>query len=90
MSRLKIAQQFMMDAPQEPGHVAIIRATIGLAREFGLDVVAEGVETRDQVRFLRVCGCGTAQGYYFSRPVAAERAGALLRQGRITPAAEEP
>ena len=88
VSRLKIAQQFMADAPKEPGHVAIIRATIGLAREFGLDVVAEGVETRDQVRFLRESGCATGQGYYFSRPVAAERAGALLRQGKITPTAD--
>ena len=87
VSRLKIAQQFMTDAPNEPGHVSIIRATIGLAREFGLDVVAEGVETQDQVRFLRACGCATGQGYYFSRPVTAERAGALLRQGRITPGA---
>jgi len=88
VSRLKIAQQFMMNAPKEPGHVAVIRATIGLAREFGLDVVAEGVETQDQVHVLRTCGCTTAQGYYFSRPVAAERAGALLRQRRITPGAE--
>ena len=88
VSRLKIAQQFMTDAPREAGHASIIRATIGLAREFGLDVVAEGVETQDQVRFLRACGCATGQGYYFSKPVSAERAGALLRQGRITPRAE--
>ncbi|HUI16740.1 MAG TPA: EAL domain-containing protein [Alphaproteobacteria bacterium] len=90
VSRLKIAQQFMADAPKEPGHVSVIRATIGLAREFGLDVVAEGVETQDQVRFLRACGCATGQGYYFSRPVTAERAGALLRQGRITPGTALP
>ena len=86
VSRLKIAQHFMAGAPLDPGHAAVIRATIGLAREFGLDVVAEGVETEEQVRFLSACGCTTAQGYYFSRPVAAERAAALLRQGRITPA----
>jgi diguanylate cyclase (GGDEF)-like protein/PAS domain S-box-containing protein len=88
VSRLKIAQQFMTDAPNEPGNVAIIRATIGLAREFGFDVVAEGVETQDQVRFLRASGCATAQGYYFSRPVVPEHAAILLRQGRITPSAE--
>jgi len=86
VSRLKIAQQFMIDAPQDLGHAAIIRATISLARDFGLDVIAEGVETRDQVSFLLAFGCTTAQGYYFSRPVAAARAGELLRQGSIIPA----
>ncbi|HYB55403.1 MAG TPA: EAL domain-containing protein [Alphaproteobacteria bacterium] len=86
VSRLKIAQQFMIDAPRDLGHAAIVRATISLAREFGLDVIAEGVETRDQVGFLLAFGCTTAQGYYFSRPVNAARAAELLRQGSIRPA----
>jgi len=86
VSRLKIAQHFMIDAPRDLGHAAIIRATISLAREFGLDVIAEGVETRDQVSFLLAFGCTTAQGYYFSRPVSAARAAELLRQGSIRPA----
>ncbi len=90
VSRLKIAQQFMIDAPRHLGHAAIIRATISLAREFGLDVIAEGVETRDQVSFLLAFGCTAAQGYYFSRPVSAARAAELLRQGSISPALEPP
>lgn len=61
----------------------MVRAAIRLAHELGLEVIAEGVETEAQMRFLIGAGCEQAQGYYFSRPVTAARAAELLREGRI-------
>jgi predicted signal transduction protein with EAL and GGDEF domain len=52
-----------------------------MARSLGLRVVAEGVETREQLRFLQAHACDEAQGYYFSRPVPADRFADLLRMG---------
>ncbi len=63
----------------------MVRASIRLAHELGLDVIAEGVETEAQMRFLIGAGCEQAQGYYFSQPVRASQATALLREGRIEP-----
>ena len=54
-------------------------------KELKLRVVAEGVETRSQFEFLQHHGCGEGQGYYFSRPVAAEQAGNLLKAGTLEP-----
>ncbi len=82
-NRLKIAQQFIAGVPGNSGDVAITRATLGLAREFGIDVVAEGVETAEQAAFLTSIGCRYAQGYYFSKPLPADAATLLLRQGRV-------
>lgn len=82
-NRLKIAQQFIAGLPGNSGDVAITRATLGLAREFGIDVIAEGIETAEQAAFLTSIGCRFAQGYYFSLPVPADGATALLRRGRI-------
>jgi EAL domain-containing protein (putative c-di-GMP-specific phosphodiesterase class I) len=61
----------------------VVRAAIRLAQELGIEVIAEGVETEAQANFLLSAGCAYAQGYYFSRPVNAERATELLRQGKI-------
>ena len=57
---------------EEHDDVAIVRSTIDLGRNLGLDVVAEGVETREIWDKLQELGCQTAQGYYLSRPVPAE------------------
>ena len=65
----------------------MVRAAIRLAHELGLDVIAEGVESEAQMRFLVGAGCEYAQGYYFSRPVKADQATAILREGRIEPSA---
>jgi len=87
VSRIKIAQQFVSGLPSDPGSAAIVRATIGLAREFGIEIIAEGVETAAQLEFLVGAGCRCIQGFYFSRPVPAGQATRLLRQGVLEPAA---
>jgi EAL domain-containing protein (putative c-di-GMP-specific phosphodiesterase class I) len=88
VSRIKIAQQFVDGLPGDPGSAAIVRATIGLAREFGIEIIAEGVETAAQLEFLVGAGCRHIQGFYFSRAVPADQTTRLLRQGVLEPAAE--
>jgi diguanylate cyclase (GGDEF)-like protein/PAS domain S-box-containing protein len=75
---IKIDRSFVKDLPDNSGDASLIRAILGLADTLALGVVAEGVETRDQLAFLGGLGCKLAQGYLFSRPVPAEAATALL------------
>ncbi|MEJ2624681.1 MAG: EAL domain-containing protein [Pseudolabrys sp.] len=86
VNHIKIAQEFVADLPEDTGDVAIVRAAIGLGRELGIKVIAEGVETRAQLEILAAAGGRYVQGYYFSRAVSANRAGELLRLGRLAPA----
>jgi diguanylate cyclase (GGDEF)-like protein/PAS domain S-box-containing protein len=76
--RIKIAQVFVDQITTDHGCAAIVRATLGLARELGIDVIAEGVETQQQADLLQAWGCKEAQGYHYSRPVVAERIPSLL------------
>jgi diguanylate cyclase (GGDEF)-like protein/PAS domain S-box-containing protein len=85
VDRIKIAQEFVKDIGIEPNDTAIVKAAIGLAREIGIGVIAEGVETADQVRLLHNWGCRQAQGYYFAAPMPAEDVLPLLRTGSILP-----
>jgi EAL domain-containing protein (putative c-di-GMP-specific phosphodiesterase class I) len=88
VSRLKIAQDFVRDIATRADDAAIVRATIGLARELGIDVVAEGVETAAALRLIEAAGCRCVQGYYFSRPVPADVAGEMLRRGVLSAQAD--
>jgi diguanylate cyclase (GGDEF)-like protein len=90
VNRLKLAPEFVFRVTVDYRNAAVVRAAIRLANELGLDVIAEGVETEAQVRFLMGAGCEQAQGYYFSRPVPAAKATELLRAGRIEPASAPP
>ncbi len=80
VSRLKIDRRFINDVTTNPDDAAIVRATIGLAHELGIEVIAEGVETAGQRDFLVSAGCKFAQGYYFGKPMPAAAASELLRQ----------
>ncbi len=80
VARLKIDQHFVCNVTTSADDAAIVRATIGLAHELGIEVVAEGVETAEQRAFLIAAGCKLAQGFYFGRPVPAEAAAELLRR----------
>jgi diguanylate cyclase (GGDEF)-like protein len=88
VSRLKIAQDLVFHVTDELRNAAVVKAAIRLAHELHIEVIAEGVETEAQAQFLLAAGCDNAQGYYYSRPVSAEAATALLRLGRIEKAKE--
>ena len=66
------------EAQNDSGNVKIVSAVISLARTMGMKVVAEGVETEEQLSRLREMGCDLAQGYHFARPLPAEEASAYL------------
>ena len=83
VDRIKIAQEFVKDIGIEANDMAIVKASIGLARELGIGVMAEGVETADQLRLLHEWGCRQAQGFYFAAPMPAEDVLPLLRSGNV-------
>jgi diguanylate cyclase (GGDEF)-like protein/PAS domain S-box-containing protein len=69
LDQLKIDQSFVRDVLDDPSDATIARTIVALARALGLGVLAEGVETAEQLAFLREAGCHDYQGYYFSRPL---------------------
>lgn len=77
-SRIKIDQSFIRDMLVQPDCAAIVKSVIGLARDLRIDVVAEGVETADQLEYLRQISCDEVQGYLISRPVSADGVLGLL------------
>jgi EAL domain-containing protein (putative c-di-GMP-specific phosphodiesterase class I) len=86
VDRIKVAQEFVGRIVDESGSAAIVRAAIGLARELGIRLVAEGVETLEQLNLLKGWGCREAQGYYFAEPLTADFLKPLLARGRSAPA----
>ena len=76
---LKIDQGFVRDIPQSSDDMAISAAIIAMGHSMDLRVLAEGVETAEQLAFLRERGCDSYQGYFCSRPMPAEAFAALVR-----------
>jgi diguanylate cyclase (GGDEF)-like protein len=77
---LKIDKSFIDDVTTSSSDAAIALSVISLAHHLGMRVIAEGVETRGQMQFLREHGCDEMQGYFFSRPVPAAEFAALLKR----------
>ncbi|HEY6873867.1 MAG TPA: EAL domain-containing protein [Geobacteraceae bacterium] len=81
IGRLKIAQFFVRDVTTNPDDAAIAEAIIAMAHSLKLKVIAEGVEQRDQMDFLRAHRCDEMQGFFFSRPLSEEAFTAVLADG---------
>jgi len=80
--KLKIDLSFVRDITIDPESAAIARAIIAMAHNLNLRAIAEGVETEEQLAYLRLHGCDEIQGFYVSPPVTAEEFEALLRENR--------
>lgn len=78
LSRLKIDRSFIRDVPGDADDAAIAAAIVSLAGILGLEVTAEGVETKEQATFLREVGCNVMQGYLYGRPVAPETVAEMI------------
>jgi EAL domain-containing protein (putative c-di-GMP-specific phosphodiesterase class I) len=73
---------FLREIASDPGAAAVTRAIIALAKSLQLRVLAEGVETCDQLGIIKDQGCDELQGFYFSRPVDADEVPKLLQHDR--------
>ena len=82
LDTLKIDRSFVEAAGSDSRTSALVNGIVGLAHALELDVVAEGVEDRKQLRFLEQAGCERAQGYYFSKPLAIADLSALIERVR--------
>ena len=88
LDEVKIDRSFVMGMTDDDNDAAIVRTTIDLARNLGLEVVAEGVETEAILRDLSELSCDVAQGFFLSRPLpAAELDGWLAAHTGPTPSA---
>jgi len=85
-NRLRIARQIVAGVTADPRNAVVVRTAIRLAKELGIESLAEGVETQAQANALLAAGCEQAQGSYFGAPSTAARATELLRVGRIATA----
>jgi len=83
---LKVDRSFVQDVPGDADDAAITKAVIALAHSLNLKVVAEGVETEEQLEFLREQGCDLIQGYIYSKALPADRLAHLLLNGPSSPA----
>jgi EAL domain-containing protein (putative c-di-GMP-specific phosphodiesterase class I) len=87
VSTLKIDRSFMSDLPDDPGSAMLVASIVQLARNLGLEPLAEGIETEAQRRFFVEHGCELGQGFLFSRPVPGAEIEALYRASRVSESA---
>jgi len=80
INALKIDRSFVTDVATNPADAGIVRAVVEMAHGMKLNVIAEGVETKDQFAHLQEYGCDEMQGYWVSRPLPAEGVERLLQE----------
>ena len=80
INTVKVDRSFVMDLPGNPDDLAITRAVVAMAHQLNMEVVAEGVETPEQLACLAEEGCEYAQGYLFSKPVPLSQVQDMVRQ----------
>jgi EAL domain-containing protein (putative c-di-GMP-specific phosphodiesterase class I) len=68
-TELKIDKSFVQEMNRNEGDLIMVQKTIEMGHELGMHVIAEGVETKEQLELLRLNGCDSVQGYFFSRPI---------------------
>lgn len=81
---LKIDRTFITQTPEDPRDTALLLSIIQLGKSLGLTVLAEGVETEEQLKFLQAHGCDQIQGYYYSPPLSKEKIEALLYEETLS------
>ncbi|MGG7621676.1 putative bifunctional diguanylate cyclase/phosphodiesterase [Bacillus coreaensis] len=79
-NKIKIDRSFISSLPHDLNEAAIVSAVITLARDLSMAVIAEGIETKEQLDFLLEKGCSEGQGYYFSRPVSSNEIEELIQR----------
>jgi diguanylate cyclase (GGDEF)-like protein/PAS domain S-box-containing protein len=80
---IKVSRALVTGIGHDAGAFEIVRAVVGLAHNLGLEVIADGVEQREQLDYLKVLGCEFAQGFHVSAPLSAAEAQALLETGAV-------
>jgi EAL domain-containing protein (putative c-di-GMP-specific phosphodiesterase class I) len=83
MDALKVDQSFVRDIIASAHDAIVVSAVISMGKSLKHRVIAEGVETPEQLAFLQAHGCDEGQGYYFSRPLVAQQFAKLLEAGLI-------
>ena len=78
---LKIDRSFIKDMSQSSDKLRLTQTIIHLANDFGMEVIAEGIETKEQWEQLQQLGCPYGQGYYFAQPLTAEEVEKIILEG---------
>jgi len=79
IDELKIDKSFVFDIEDDPQNALLIKTIIKIAHQFDLEVVAEGVESKEQLDFLKSEHCNIYQGYYYSKPIPLDQLKKLIQ-----------